>query len=78
MHFVPVDNVYVYFRYDENQTVMVMINGNTEQKTLTMNRFSERMQGYGKALEITTGLEYTRIDEISIPGQTALIFELKR
>jgi len=78
MHFVPVDNVYVYFRYDENQTVMVMINGNTEQKTITMNRFSERMQGYGKALEITTGQEYTRIDEISIPGQTALIFELKR
>lgn len=77
MHFVPVDNVYVYFRYNEDQTVMVMINGNAQDKSLDMERFSERLTGFNEATEITTGRHYESIDQITVPAQTALIFELK-
>lgn len=76
-HFVPEDNVYVYFRYNDDKTVMVMINASQEAQTKDMSRFSERMNGFTSAFEVTTERNYSRIDEITVPAQTALIFELK-
>jgi neopullulanase len=77
-HFVPQDNVYVYFRWNEDATVMVMINANTENKTLEMSRFSERMAGYTSAHEITIGSRFDDIERISVPARTAYVFELKK
>lgn len=76
-HFVPENNVYVYFRYNDDQTIMVMINGNEEDATLNTARFSEITGNFSSAVEITTGRNYTDISRITVPGKTALIFELK-
>jgi neopullulanase len=40
-HFVPQDNVYTYFRYDDESTIMVVINSNEEEKALDTSRFRE-------------------------------------
>ncbi len=36
MQFVPEDGVYVYFRYDNNQTVMVVMNTAKDQKNISI------------------------------------------
>jgi len=77
-HFVPENNVYVYFRHDEENTVMVMINANREAQTLDMTRFEERLHGFTSAREITSERDFPRIDQITVPGRKAMIFELIR
>jgi hypothetical protein len=32
MHFVPEDGIYSFFRYNENEAVMVVLNKNSEEK----------------------------------------------
>ena len=41
-HYIPEDNTYVYFRYDEKETVMVIINNSKENKSIkTSARFNK-------------------------------------
>ena len=42
MQYVPEDGVYVYFRYNEQQTVMVVMNCNDQEKEVKLDRFAER------------------------------------
>lgn len=42
MQYVPEDGVYVYFRYNDQQTVMVMMNCNDQEKEVKLDRFAER------------------------------------
>ena len=48
MQYVPVEGVYVYFRYNTAQTVMVIANTAKEKKTVSLERFSERTNGFTK------------------------------
>src|SRR5690606_17977802 len=41
MQYIPENNVYVYFRYNTNDRVMVVINNSPETQTLDLSRFSE-------------------------------------
>lgn len=76
-HFVPERNVYVYFRYDENDTVMVIVNAGYDNQTLNTSRFEEITGKFSSASEITTGTEISDISTIQIPAQTAFILHLK-
>ncbi|MNG62940.1 Neopullulanase 2 [compost metagenome] len=42
MQYVPEDGVYVYFRYNDQQTVMVVMNCNDQEKEVKLDRFAER------------------------------------
>jgi hypothetical protein len=33
-HYIPENNVYVYFRYTDNKTVMILMNNSNEIKTI--------------------------------------------
>lgn len=77
MQFIPEDNVYVYFRYDENETVMVVMNGNTTEKTVSTTRFAERMQGFTKAKEILSDKTISDLGKLTIPEKTTLVLELE-
>lgn len=48
MQYVPVEGVYVYFRYNTAQTIMVIANTAKEKKTVSLERFSERTKGFTK------------------------------
>lgn len=75
-HFVPENNVYVYFRHNDEKTVMVMINASQEEQTLDMSRFSERMDGFTRGFEVTTEQVMESISEITIPARKAFVVEL--
>jgi neopullulanase len=45
-HFTPENDIYTYFRYNEEETIMVVLNKNKSDAVLPTERFSEVMKGY--------------------------------
>ena len=76
-HYVPDNNVYVYFRYNEKETVMVIINNNSDKQTLKINRFKESIQNLKSGKEVLSGKTFDLNNDIEIEGKSALILELK-
>ncbi len=75
VHFIPRDNVYVYFRMNENKTVMVLLNLSTEKRNPDMTRFSAYMKDAQTGKDIITG-KTIEINSLSLNGQSAAIIEL--
>ena len=75
-HYIPENNVYVYFRYNEKETVMVVINNNSEKQILKTNRFKENIQNFKSGKEVLSGKIVDLNAEIEIEGKSALILEL--
>jgi neopullulanase len=75
-HYIPNDNVYVYFRYNDQKTIMVIMNGNTTEKSLTLDRFSENIKGFKSGTNVLTK-ELVDLTALSIKAQTAVVLELK-
>lgn len=78
MHFVPQDGVYTYFRYNKDEKVMVLLNKNETEKTVSTYRFSEIMNGCKSGKEIISDKLIEDISEIKIPAKTAMIIELQK
>lgn len=76
MHYVPEDGVYVYFRYDDKETVMCVMNPEEENKTFKLKRFSERIKGAQKAREVVTDKEYELKETFTVPAKELLILKL--
>ncbi len=74
-HYIPEDNIYVYFRHNEEKVLMVVLNGNDEEKTVTMERFAENVKGASTATDIMTGREQP-LDHLTVGPWTALVLEL--
>jgi len=77
MQFIPEDGIYVYFRYNNQKTVMVVMNGNTEAKTLGTDRFSEMILGRKAAKNVVSDELLADISQLKIPAKTTLVLELK-
>ena len=77
IQFVPEDNVYVYFRCDENNTVMVVVNAGQEDKNIKTSRFKERTAGFTKATDVITDETY-ELNEITAKARTTTILELEK
>ncbi len=75
-HYLPENNVYVYFRYDDSKTVMVLINNSPEKQTVKTNRFSQNIKNFKTGKEILTNQNIDLSNEISIEPKSALILEL--
>jgi glycosidase len=78
MQFVPEDWVYTYFRYDNNQTVMVVMNTAKEEKSIDTKRFEERFKGFSKAKDITNGTSHSLQTSWKIPAKSIWIMELTK
>lgn len=74
--YLPQNNVYVYFRYDDSQTVMVVINNSKKEQSLELNRFKENLKDAKTAKEILSGREYTLGESLKIAGKTSYILEI--
>ncbi|MCU0446976.1 MAG: glycoside hydrolase family 13 protein [Microscillaceae bacterium] len=77
MHFIPEDNLYVYFRYDDQETVMVVLNNHQSAKTLDMQRFKERLRGFSSAYNVITGENISALQTLNLPPKSATVLELK-
>jgi glycosidase len=77
MQYVPRDGLYIYFRYDKDQTVMVM--ANTGEKTISpdWSFYSERTTGFSKIRNVVSG-EQTQLSGFSIKPKESFVFELMK
>ncbi|WP_417429013.1 glycoside hydrolase family 13 protein [Halpernia sp.] len=76
-HYVPENNVYVYFRYNENESVMVIINNNEKDQTLKLNRFAESLHNYTKGKDIISNKDFDLKNDLTISAKSSLILDLK-
>jgi glycosidase len=54
MQYLPEDGVYTYFRYDNNQTIMTVMNTSKSEKIVSFNKFEERTKGYSEYKNVIT------------------------
>jgi glycosidase len=78
MQFVPQDGVYVYFRYDQNKTIMVATNSNEKETELKTDRFAERLHGFSKASNVLTEQQVASLGTLTLPAKTAVVLELQK
>ena len=76
-HYIPENNVYVYFRYSDEKTVMVVINNNAQQQTLDMNRFQESILDRTTGKDIISEKQIDLKNSLTIEGQSVLVLELE-
>lgn len=76
-HYVPEDGVYVYFRYDDRETYMCIMNPEETDKQLNLNRFKDNIKGATKAVNIVTDKELTLDTDFKVPTKELLILKLK-
>ncbi|PSJ73349.1 alpha-amylase [Sphingobacteriales bacterium UPWRP_1] len=79
MHYVPKDGVYVYFRYNDSQTVMCVMNTADTAKDVVFSDFSERTGGFAKAVNVVNpGEVFDTTQKLTLTAKTMLVLELKR
>ncbi len=78
MQYVPENGIYVYFRYNVDKTVMIVMNSNNKDEILETVRFNERTDGYSKAVNVLTDEQLTTIRDLKIPAKTTSVYELKK
>ncbi|GGP01313.1 neopullulanase SusA [Cloacibacterium rupense] len=76
-HYLPENGVYVYFRYNEKGSVMVVLNNNEKEQTLNLKRFAESLKGVTKAKDALSGQEILLDANLTVPAKSPLILELK-
>lgn len=76
MQYVVRDGAYVYFRYDDRQTVMVVTNTGKNAFVPDWSVYSERTRGFTRARNVVTG-EWTDLKSLSVPPGAGWVLELK-
>ncbi|TAH02390.1 MAG: alpha-amylase [Sphingobacteriales bacterium] len=77
VQYVPQSGVYVYFRYDKQKTVMVIVNSNNKVTNLKTNRFNEQIGGFKTAKNVIDGTTFAILETLEVPASTTLILELQ-
>ncbi|MFZ1529385.1 MAG: alpha-amylase family glycosyl hydrolase [Ferruginibacter sp.] len=76
MQYLPQDGLYVYFRYDNDQTIMCVMNTAETEKAIDFARYTERTAGFGSATDVVSGVSRGR--SFSIPAKQMYVMELKK
>ncbi len=80
VQFVPEDGVYVFFRYDRDKTVMVVLNTSAQERTIDLTRFAERTAGFKQGVDaVGGGVAVQNLSERRFPvkGTSIGIYELR-
>ncbi len=78
LHFVPQEDVYVYFRYLKDEAVMVIVNNGTQDESLKLSRFEEGLKGVESGFEIISDRKIDFDKILEIPAETCFIIELSK
>ncbi|SHF94477.1 Glycosidase [Flavobacterium fluvii] len=76
-HYIPENNTYVYFRHNDTESVMILINNNDEPKTIDTSRFQENLGKIQTGKEVLTDKTIDVTKEITLEPKSVLLLELK-
>ena len=74
--FVPEDGVYVYFRYTDDEVVMVVVNQNNKNVDVGLDRFQEVLKGRNKFSDITIKNVVQSVKSLTLKPMHVHIFEV--
>jgi len=78
-HYQPLKNIYVYFRYTETESTMIIINNNNVKvDEFSLERFKESLSGYSKGKDIITNTHFSSLKKVNLKENSALIIKLQR
>ncbi len=76
MQFLPDNGLYVYFRYDKQQTIMCVMNTDTKERPVDFSKYEERTQGFKSGRDIISGNKVG--SSFSIPAMSMQVIELTK
>lgn len=76
MHYDPLGGVYVYFRYTDQQKVMVVLSKNTAATELDTRRFSDLLTPRSVGRDVITGRQLALGRSLTLPARAALVLEV--
>lgn len=77
MQYLPQDGLYTYFRYDDNQTVMVIMNTSKSEKKVSPMIYKESTNGFVKMKNIQSG-DVSPLGEITLKPYETAVWELQK
>ncbi|WP_432222797.1 glycoside hydrolase family 13 protein [Flavobacterium sp. TMP13] len=75
-HYIPENNIYVYFRYNNEKTVMVIINNNKTVQTIKTDRFKQNIATFTTGKDVISDKTINLRSEITIEAKSSLVLEL--
>ena len=77
LHFAPFNGIYVYFRYNKEKTVMVVMNKNATTTPIDLKRFTELLKDKSSGTNVITGEIVSLQNAFTAPAKTVLVLEIK-
>jgi glycosidase len=77
MQYLIREGVYIYFRYDAKQTIMVITNTGDKDFKPNWNIYTERVSGFSKMKNIISG-ETKTLEGFTIKSKESFVFELMK
>jgi neopullulanase len=77
-HYIPENNIYVYFRSHAEKVIMILMNGNKTTQEIKTERFKESIKDFTRGRDVINGDELSDIGQISLSAYSARIIELKK
>jgi glycosidase len=78
MHYIPVNGLYVFFRYNKDQTIMCVMNTCKKESQIDFRNYAERTGGFLKAENVLSGESLNTIRIVTIPAMRMWVLELKK
>jgi len=75
MQYIVRNGVYIYFRYDAKQTIMVITNTSNNNFKPDWSIYTERTSGFTKAKDVQTG-EVKALEGFEVKGKESWVLEL--
>ena len=78
IHYVPQRGIYVYGRYNADSRVMILLNQDSKDVELKLDRYSELIGRHTSGRDVISGKVYELGEVLRIPALTPLVLELSK
>ncbi len=78
MQYIPSKGLYVYFRYDNHQTILCALNTDTLDASIHFEDYTERTRSFETATDVIDGSMYSLSEKMNIPARSIRMLELKK
>lgn len=75
LHFLPYNDCYSYFRYDDSKAVFVFVNGSESAQKIEWDRYTEITGRLGGGFSVLDGKSISAGDELAVEGLSSMIIE---
>ncbi len=76
IHFQPKNGVYTYFRFNDDQKIIVMLNKTADQQTVDLAQFAELLDKGARGRDVMTGKEFILENSLTVESKQPLILEV--